>query len=79
MSASPSPSPPRGLPLVRVEHVAARAEASSDLPGNPERQFGLAASHEFADPVTVTVDYLRGFFDDGPDRDAFALMLAFRL
>jgi hypothetical protein len=55
--------------------LASRLEASYDLPDNPDWQYGLAASYRLAEYATVSGDYLRGDFDDEPDRNLASIQL----
>ncbi len=67
-----------GLVFAENWILAARWEAAQELPGAPDQQFGLALTHELAEPVTVTAEYLRGIFEGTiPDRDLFGLMVSF--
>ena len=56
--------------------LAARIEGSDDFVGMPEIQYGIAGTYGFTDNVVVTVEYLRGEFDDdAPGRDIVTAQL----
>lgn len=67
-----------GLFLAEKWRLAIRWEVAHELPEAPDKQYGLAFTHELLEQVTVTGEYLRGVFGGTfPDRDLVGLMVSF--
>jgi len=56
--------------------LAAKSEGSDDFPDQPELQYGLAASYGLTENMTLAAEYLRGEFDEMPDRDMLTAQMA---
>lgn len=61
----------------RLWTLAARYEGSGDLYGQaPERQYGLAASWSLLADTVLSLEYLRGEYEDGSERDLITSQIA---
>jgi len=58
--------------------VAARLEGSDDLVDHPEKQYGVAASYGIYENTTLAVEYLKGEFKSGKERDLITAQLALK-
>ncbi len=57
--------------------LTSRFEASDDLPESPSRQYGVAAAYKLSALFELSAEYLRGDFEDAPDRDLIGAKVAF--
>ncbi len=56
--------------------VAVKYEGNDDFPGFPEEQYGVAASYGLFTNTTVALEYLRGEYNTGEERDLVTAQVA---